>query len=381
MWNVIMFNISMAVMARMAHFSPEFQRFTHLYFIIPCLVGNILCYQIRFGSKIWDLKFSNLCLWMHNWLAMTGIGLVGTTKTAALYILGFLIEPYLPGQLQGYVQFSRLEEERGLRAFVYFFWILFCVLLVTLPAWKRGYDMNMKFADKEQTTISYQELSMDLFYQACGASSVSYFGIFLFTTLRSNFGFRVHLIHLMMAFIDGALANFTFQYNGNLFHELMHKIPALYNMAHAEHHICKSIHPANSGLAFWELWLHGGGANFALYFQSAVPFMTLQLVYCGLSFIPHTMSPWLGLSQWHVLHHTAHADFYAASVPSSSDKQKSTFFRQHSEKLNKLSLMFRNVYLPDLSAFALSVFFGLVFHYGFGTGLFYLDWSSAFHKV
>lgn len=256
-----------------------------------------------------------------------------------------------------------------------FFWILAAVLLVTLPVWKRGYELNMSYAGKqgEESTISYPELVMDLLYQTSGAPSTVYFATLFITIVQEKFGLRVHFVHIFMAAMDGLCSNFTLQYNYNIFHELFHRIPAFYNMVHREHHMPKSIFPANSGTALWEDYAHGGFANFAAVFLFVVPFFGLQLIFGGLSFIPHTMFPWPALAHWHPLHHTAQADIYSNGVPSAIDKQRSTFYKTHAPRLKEISIMFRNMFLPDLVALAMMIFVGAIFHYGFGTGLFLMD--------
>ena len=88
------------------------------------------------------------------------------------------------------------------------------------------------------------------------------------------------------------------------------------------------------------------------------------------------MYPHESWMQWHTLHHTVLADVYNLNIPSPYDKEHSKSVAKLQEKLEKQSMFIRHEALSDLLAFAYMLVFGVVLHYGFGTGIAAVDWST-----
>merc|ERR1711879_816906 len=115
-----------------------------------------------------------------------------------------------------------------------------------------------------------------------------------------------------------------------------------------EHHICKGIYPSSSGAGQWEFWLLAG--SFGLFNQvstTAVPYLTLSLIYGGANVLVHTMWPYASWAQWHTMHHTVFADVYNVNIPSAHDEKFSKDFAKLNDKLKQVSAFVRLPWLSD----------------------------------
>ena len=122
MWNVIMYCVFVMALFPSTQMSQDMYRFTCLHFLAPLLVGHLTFYRYRFGSKLWThLTPTSWVVWTSHFAAVTGVALAGLTPTAALYIAGLVVDPYLPESCRGHVHFSLQDHERSLQASVYFF--------------------------------------------------------------------------------------------------------------------------------------------------------------------------------------------------------------------------------------------------------------------
>jgi hypothetical protein len=376
MWNVIMFNAVTAMLLYLADFSKEFQLFTLLWVELPCLAGSVGYYYYRFGSDVWkQLTFASLSLWLQNWITMQGIALTCLTQSAIIYGAGLLVEPHLPSYLQYSVTFPKETYEEYLPVCVYCFCGLFGILLFSLPVWRDGYNLSMKVAGRN-VTISLSEICVELVYQT-SQSSILIFSITAVIVNLQNWGFRLHLIHFMLATIEMLLINKVVQFKFCILHQLMHDIRPLYAMTHIEHHICRGIHPTSSAAGLWEFWLGGQGIFFTVQAFFSVPFVIFQGVYSGANVVVHTMWPSEKLMQWHTLHHTILADVYNVNVPSPYDREHSEAVKKYQSKLEGVSPFVRYEALSDLASFALMGVVGVFFHYVLGIGIGHVDWSKA----
>jgi hypothetical protein len=376
MWNVIMFNAVTAMLLYFADFSKEFQLLTLVWVELPCIAGSFFYYSYKFGSDaVTKLTFTNLSLWIQNWITMQGIAFTCLTQSAIVYLAGLLVEPFLPSSLQYSVSFPKETYEEYLPICVYCFWGLFGILLLSLPVWRDGYNLSMEVAGRN-VTMSLSETFVELVYQTSQSSSYLFLVTALFMILQ-NWGFRFHLIHFMLATIETLLINQAVQFKFCILHQLMHEIRPLYAMTHIEHHICKGIHPTSSAAGLWEYWLAGQGIFFMVQAFTALPFVIFQSIYAGANVVVHTMWPSEKLMQWHTLHHTLLVDIYNVNVPSPYDREHSAAVKKYQSKLEEVSPFVRYEALSDLASFALMGVVGVFFHYVLGIGIGYVDWTKA----
>jgi hypothetical protein len=375
MWNVIMFNAVTAMLFYLADFSKEFQLFTLVSVELPCIAGSVFYYYYKFGSDVMKLTFANFSLWIQNWITMQGIAFTCLTQSAIIYLAGLLVEPFLPSYLQYSVSFPKETYEAYLPVCVYCFWGLFGVLSLSLPVWREGYNLSMKVAGRN-VKMSLSETFVELVYQTSQSSSYLFLVTALFMILQ-NWGFRVHLIHFMLATIETLLINQAVQFKFCILHQLMHEIRPLYAMTHIEHHICKGIHPTSSAAGIWEFWLAGQGIFFMVQSFTALPFVVFQSIYAGANIVVHTMWPSEKLMQWHTLHHTLLVDIYNVNVPSPYDRKHSEAVKKYQSKLEEVSPFVRYEALSDLASFALMGIVGVFFHYVLGIGIGHVDWTKA----
>ena len=236
----------------------------------------------------------------------------------------------------------------------------------------------METAGRNNVTISYTELFMELMYQTAQSGELIFTVVPFFLVLQNSAGFRVNCIHILFAAVEIGLINYTVQYKFCIMHQLMHEIKPLYTMTHIEHHICKSIHPTSPSTGLWENWMMGQAPLITTSITLATtPWTLLQIIYSGANIVVHTMWPSKYLLQWHTLHHTILSDVYNVNIPSPYDREHSKSVEKLQDKLKEVSPFVRYEALSDIAAFALMVIGALILHYGFGIGAWQVDWSRA----
>ena len=373
MWNVFFFNAMCICMLHWAGFSESFRQFHLLCVALPCITGSACFYHYKFGSSIWNLNLQNLSLWLQNWFNMQGIALACITQTAIVYVAGLAVEPLLPNSIQYSVVLPSEAYEQYLPVCVYCFWVLFLLLVFTLPLWRDGYNLSMRVAGRN-ATMTLMETFVELLYQTCHSACGLFFSTAL-VVVQVNAGFPIHLIHLILATAEILLFNQSVQLKFCILHQIMHEIKPLYNMVHIEHHICKGVHPTSMTTGLWESWMSGGTNLIMAHFLFYLPYLLVQSVFTGPNLIAHTMWPRKDLLQWHTLHHTILADIYSVNIPSPYDRECSETVKKYSKELEAVSPFIRNENLSDIAAFALMILIGLFFHYALGLGIGHVDWS------
>lgn len=275
------------------------------------------------------------------------------------------------------MRFSSEVNEDSLRLAVYWYTSVFFFLALTLPLWKRGYEISMKTAGRDNVTMDYTELFLELVYQTSTSSSFLFTKTLGILLLSNHLGFRIYVIHIALGIMEVLLANYAAQLKFCVMHQLMHEIKPLYHLTHIEHHVCKGVFPTTMGMGLWEDWTSGHGNFFCQSFAiNPIPYLYLQMGYAGANLVIHTMWPSTQLLQWHTMHHTVLADVYNLNIPGPYDKEHSKSVAKLQERLEKTSPFIRHEALSDLASLVVMIFWGFVFHYGFGVGISTVDWSK-----
>lgn len=383
MWNVIMFTIVLGMLLRGAGFSARLQQFCSYTVLLPQLLGSVAYYCYKFGFKEVQasLSITTFLPWIQNWFTMQGLTFVALTHTALLYFFGMFLQPYIvPATWDFSVQFPKDVYEEYLPVWIYWFVGLFLVCAMTLPLWKRGYEVSMEAAGRPNVKLSYTETFMELLYQSCqGCSSI--WMIPILVMLQDYCGFRVHFLHMVFAAIEVALANYVVSLKFCITHQMMHEIQPLYAMTHVEHHVCKGVHPTTPAVGLWENWVNGGTIFFTIQFGVApIPYALLQTIYMGANVVVHTMWPSPKLLQWHTMHHTICADVYNVNIPGPYDKEHSKCVAKLQSKLQQVSPFVRYEPLSDVAAACFIIAASVILHYGFGLGIGYVNFDLDYHQ-
>jgi len=227
----------------------------------------------------------------------------------------------------------------------------------------------LKLVGRPEVTISLSEVIIEIIYTTSQSSTVfiSYTSLAL---IQVKLGYPFPIIQFFTDIVFYVVANYAVKLKFCWSHELAHSIKPLYTMVHYEHHVCRGIYPSTCGAGQWEIWFYGGNLFFSN-LGGIIPWYFFQIIQVAGNFFVHTMWSFEWLTQWHTLHHTVLADFYAVNLPSSTDKLFSKSYKQHHQSLSAVSPFIRIEWLSDVVLLSLMILMSLVMHYYFKIGLFH----------
>lgn len=371
--NTISKCIFLAIIVPMAGLSEDLKEFIFKCHVLPLLVGSVLFYYFRFGTKAVHFSLQNIVNYANNWLLMFSMSLVNLGQIAILYKALVLIEPLLPASLQGTLIVPQHVTELYYKHVIYIFWGLTVFSLVTIPLWKKGHRIAMQAVEQSDDNLGMFEMALEIMYQGCNHIIISEY--IIIGCVLGTFGYHLHTIHLVSGALELVFINQVYTTKFDIFHRLTHKIPSLYNLSHLEHHICKGTYCNTTGHGLWESWLVQGG-GYTLPFLFPLPYLVVQHAYCGgVNFLVHTMWPSKTMLSWHTLHHVVLADIYSVNIPSKTDREQSKKVREWEQQL-QFSLFIRKPEMNDLVAL-IGGSCGVAFwHYCIGFSLF-----SVWHEL
>jgi len=373
--NLIMWNIAHLSIAYAAGFSWRFLRFSMIFIVLPSLLGGSVYIHHKYGQRMWTLSLTTLKAWLHNWMLVNSIALVCWTQQLSLHAILLMLEPWLPGKLQGTLTFPLHVMENYVINSCVAFHVASIVLLLTIPVWKFSHQLNMQLVGRRSEMTSY-ECFLEIVYT--GSSSMSVAGLIIpVVVLQSKLGVPFHRVHVLVGALEILLVNQIAKYKFQMLHQLAHDIKPLYHMVHIEHHICKGIYPTTSAAGLWEFWMLSGSFGF---FEAAIrslPYVHMNMIYGGANILVHTMWPWKSWAQWHTLHHVVLADVYSVNIPSDHDRAFSKDFARYHDTLCRVSPFVRHEWLSDATSAIFMIFSGLLLHYGLGWSIFAV-WHEMF---
>jgi len=343
----------------------DFRLFACRWICVPSVAGSWAYYYYKYGAAVWCLDWQILVGWVNNACMLVAMGAVSWTANISLYCMLLALEKVImPVRLQTAVGFPLDVMETYFKQSVYTMYVLGCVILVTVPIWMKAYHMNMKLVQRKGH-ISLSEMCMEIVFHTCQWATTTQFTIPAVAVL-AKLGLRNHVIHYVAGIISMSLASVSVRCKFLPFHKMFHKIPALYNMAHYEHHVSKSIHPTTSGAGVWETFVFAGEQIPCMMAFFSIPYVSFFLGYFGVSFVAHIMIPDPRCAQWHTLHHVAVADVYGLNLPTKSDELHSVDFPKYDPILRKTSLLVQHWWATDAVAVLLACVAMVFFHYGMG---------------
>ena len=354
-------------------FSEHHQRFVLIWSVLPTFSMGLVYYFYVFGVSAFRISMVTMVQYIYNWLQMCSVAAVCFTQVMIWHFICLLIEMALPSTLRGTISFPLNIVESYVQQAIMLFYGFGAFLIFTTPVWMYAYKLNFALLERNEKISAFTVVMEILYTTSHSASAILIQTIFAFLQIRAGLPFHgVHFVsELLLALFahQSALIKFVWV------HQLLHEIRPLYALAHAEHHVCKGIYPTSPGLALWETFVLGGSIFCSSVFAS-IPFLSFQLLYCGLNIVVHTMWPSRRWAQWHTSHHLAHSDIYAANVPSAFDERFSTDLKKFLGRMEKESPFVRTWWFSDAAGVALLASISLAMHYLGGIGIGY-TWHTG----
>ena len=354
-------------------FSEEHQKFVITWSIIPSLIAGMAYYYYLYGSSAFCISLTTIFKYGHNWIQMCGIALVCMTQMAIWYYFCLLVEMTLPSSLCMTISFPLSAVESYVQQAICLLHGFGFVLILTTPVWVYAYSLNLDLLSRGGQISAFTVAIEILYTTSHSGSAILMQTIFAYVQLRAGFPF--HGIHLLGEILMAVFAHQALLFKFAWVHHLIHEIRPLYALTHVEHHLCKGIYPTTAGLGLWEVFLLGGSIFLSTVFAS-IPFLSFQLLYCGLNIVVHTMWPWRRWVQWHTSHHLVNSDVYAANIPSAFDERFSADIPKLRPRLESESPFVRVWWFSDVAAMGLLVACSLALHHVGGIGL-----GHTWHKA
>jgi hypothetical protein len=319
--------------------SAEFKRFVFWQVNIPQLLIGLTFYSYRLGLTLLGTGeyLLHLPAWIRNFLLMCSSSLTFWALSSSFYLISRFADDYIiPPRYACLITQTDASFERVFRQLVTIQWTFAALTLALLPMWIRGYRMCFDALGRPTPKLTVLEMASEIVF--LGALSTLIVMELLVT--RTFFSCRFSSLVFSFWFVLPFFSKW-FNYKFPAMHHLCHAVPGLYKMTHAEHHICRSVHPVNSNHGIFENYFMGCDVlPLASASAFALPLAHTLAVLISIA-SGHTMFPFRALQTWHVAHHLVMADMYGAE-PLDYDKKNSSFYRRYHRRLEQESFLIRH---------------------------------------
>ena len=364
--NLVSFSLFIPLMNWVVGFSVQHQTFVLLWSILPIFTTGVAYYFYLYGDSAFRIPLATLLNYVHNGSVVCGISVSCSLQMIVWHVILNVVEKALPNYLQGTISFPLSVIESSLQQTIVIMYGFGILLILATPVWVYAYSLNLELLDRKGK-IFPTTVVIEILYTTAQFATVSLMqAIFAIVWIRA--GLEFHGVHLISEMLLGMFSHQAALIKFAWVHQLVHEIRPLYALTHIEHHLCQGIYPTTSAFGLWELFLLGGSI-FLSPVMGSIPFLSFQLLYCGINIVIHTMWPSRHWAQWHTSHHVVHADVYAINVPSSYDERFSSDLARFRPRLERESPFVRLWWSSDAVGMAFVAISSLALHYVGGVGL------------